>query len=97
MTLSQLSDTEYVICNEMIFPIPFIEMRRLILVSHDYGIKRNNPCESDLSCYGMWWALINVYILPLIGNFFLKHQDLVKILSLFVKLFQPLHVLLVRT
>ena len=28
----------------------------------------------------MWWVPINVYILPLMGNFFLTHQDPVNIL-----------------
>lgn len=38
--------TRSIIYNKMIFSIPFIRMRRLILISPDYGIKRNNPCDS---------------------------------------------------
>lgn len=41
-TITALSDTEFIICNETLFSIPFIEMRRLILILHYYGIKRNN-------------------------------------------------------
>lgn len=48
-------------------------------MSHDYGIKRNNSCETALSCNGMWWVLINVYILPLLGKFLLSFRILYKV------------------